>query len=180
MNTTPSSGFLVVLTSSDIANPRNPSYSGVNRIPAYPSDFEEEMPVLDDYVFGSYKNEKSNLIDNYGKARELLKRLRCSPRNFEIIGWCHESEEAFLRSLVPAANTVTHLGADVAVINGDYWSIVDDIPGSSWAISYATLLNDYGLLPSESIALKYLQEYRKHAEADWDCELEVGTVLRID
>jgi hypothetical protein len=169
-----------VLTSSDVPNPRNPSYSGVNRIPAYPSDFQEENPVLDDYVFGCYKNEKSNLIDNYGKARELLERLHCSSRNFEIIGWCHESDKAVLHSLVPPANTVTHLGADVAVINGDYWSIVDDIPSSPWATSYVTLLNNYGLLPSESIALKYLREYRKHAEADWDCDFEVGTVVRIE
>jgi hypothetical protein len=179
MSITQHTGFLVVLLSSESPNGRNPRYCGVNRIPAYPTDFPQETLVIDDYVFGAYKNLNSNLIDDFSQARELLERFCDSPREFELIGWCRESEIARFSALAPAVSSFSLLGSDVAVVGGDYWSIVEDIPESRWADKYVDRLNEYGLLPGEVVAMSYLNEYRQHAEADADCDFEVGSVLRI-
>lgn len=178
MTITKHKGFLVVLQCNS-NNPKNPRYSGVDRIPAYPSSVAIENSALDDYVFGNYKSLASNLIDQYAAAQDLLQRLDISPRQFEIIGWCRESSIGRFESELPTIIQPTVLGSDVAAISGDYWSIVEDISSSPWANAYAVALNEYGLLPNERLAIQYLRDYRKHAEADWDQAFEVGSVIGL-
>ena len=74
-------GFLVVV--AEPRDPRNPRYRGVNTVPAYPSDHAEEDAALDDYVFGKYKDDDSNLIPDYPRVLDLWQRLAPSPRRFE-------------------------------------------------------------------------------------------------
>lgn len=172
------SGFLVVLQTQPKASARNPLYSGVDRIPAYPSGVAEESDALDDYVFGPYKNQSTNLIDDYFQAYSLLERFQSSPRRFEIIAWRGRSAVESFASRIPSTVRLIALGTDVAVVDADYWSIVDDIPPSSWADAYVAELNEYGLFPDEEIAKRYLSQYQERAEADADFDFDIGTILR--
>jgi hypothetical protein len=49
-------GYVVVALEPDYLSDLNPRYMGIDRIPAYPSSVPEELPILDDYVFGGYKD----------------------------------------------------------------------------------------------------------------------------
>ena len=173
------SGFLVVLAATKDINTRNPKYVGVDRIPEYPSKFSEEEAALDDYVFGDYKNIDTNLIPDYSKAYELWQRLAISRRQYEILMCCSGPSDPLAISIPAAAASVVPLGYDVAAIQSDCWSIVDDFASGSWAERYRTLLNEYGLFDARENAERYLKEYQAHGEPDNDAGFAILFVLSV-
>ncbi|MCC7083840.1 MAG: hypothetical protein IT427_02405 [Pirellulales bacterium] len=184
MSANSSSGFLVVLADSGYRNALNPKYMGVDRVPPYytagqANPYPEETAVLDDYVFGDYKDEKSNLIIDYSKALELWQRFKISRRPYEILLCCFGLDDATLANVEASNATIVSLGYDVAGISGDGWSIVEDIPSGEWAKVYSQALNENGLFKTRMEAERYHKEYRDHQEADWDCPFEVVFVVRI-
>ena len=174
-------GYLVVLKTpecqSEAGKRLNPRYAGVNRVPAYPSDYREEQSALDEYFFGNFKSMETNLIPELSSAGHLLKMLSASPREFEIILCCagptSKDFQAFRRE------QILGLGYDVAVVQGDCWSIVSDFTESDWSRSFLRRLNEFGLFTDRADALNYLREYRAHGEADADMPFEVTYVARV-
>ena len=169
----------MVRSPNDIS-PKNQNYQGVSRIPAYPSDFEEENPILDDYVFADYKSLDTNLIPTYDKAVELWKRLSISRRQFDVIAWCVNEDDPLLETVSQAGARWKPLGFDVAGIGGDHWSIVEDSSIQPWARRFLRVLNDHGLFEDREIADEYLREYIRNREADWDIGFQVGLVVQVE
>lgn len=119
-------GFLIVPVEKEgpLEPDPNQLYQGVGRLPAQPSDFEEESEALEEYVFGDYVDDDATVIPTLQKARELLFLFANSPRDFEIL-YCEA--DVFADDLEDEAE-YRLLGFDVAGITGDCWSIVDDFP----------------------------------------------------
>ncbi len=176
MNEISASGFAVVLSSNEGPSTYNPRYRGIGRMPSYPTEYIEEAPVLDDYVFADYKSLETNLIPTYARAVELWERLRISRREFDLLAWCSGPNDAFLTHFSAQKRI---LGYEVAGISGDYWSIVDDIPSTTWTERYRQQLNSNGLFDDRSVAEAYLSDYRQRQEADWDSAFEVGLVVQV-
>jgi hypothetical protein len=178
---TSSTGYLVVLKTPEWPPSwgarLNDRYSGVDRVPAYPSDFPEEAAALDDYVFGHLKSEDTNLIPDLASATDLLNRFSSSPREFEIILCCPGPDSPEYQALLQAGRAVP-LGYDVASF-GDYWSIVDDFASGQWATQFLTRLNEHGLFREQRDAEDYLRAYRQHQEPDADASFEVVFVARV-
>ena len=173
-------GFLVVLPEpefrGEVGRSINPRYSGVDRVPTYPSKYREESTAIDEYVFGDFKDMESNVIPSLPKALDLLKMFSASPRTFEVIFCCDGPDAESLQRL--NKDKIVHLGYDVAVVTGDGWSIVDDFSGSEWAAHFAERLNQNGLFAARSDAESYLREYRRHSEPDHDMDFDVVYVVR--
>lgn len=155
----------------------NPRYSGVNRIPMYPSKYAEEATALDDYVFGNMKSASTNLIPDLTTAADLLERLSPSPRKYEILLCCPGPDEKACQTLKP--DEVVPLGYDVALVKGDGWSIVADFAFGEWAKAFLTRLNEHGLFRNRSDAEDYLRAYRDQQEPDADMPFEVVFVARV-
>lgn len=134
--------------------------------------------MLDDYVFGNYKDAATNLITDYRRARELCQRLEASPREFEVLAWCLGVDDPIL-STVPNRNCLKVLGFDVAVVSADCWSIVEDMPETTWAQPYQEMLNANGLFDERTIADEYLKKYRALGEADYDSDFQIGFVVQV-
>jgi hypothetical protein len=178
---TSSTGYLVVLKTPERqpggGSRLNDRYSGVNRIPAYPSAFPEEAVALDDYIFGTLKSENTNLIPDLASATDLLNRFSGSPREFEIILCCPGPHSKEYQALQP--NLAVPLGYDVALVKGDGWSIVDDFASDQWATQFLTRLNEHGLFREQRDAEDYLRAYRQHQEPDADMPFEIVFVARV-
>lgn len=174
------SGFLVVARipecRGEAGKELNPRYSGVDRVPAYPSTREDENDALDAYVFGDFKDGDSNMISEYGKALELLRMFPTSSDRYEVILCCEGGTSQAIHKLTPVRSKP--LGYDVAVVRGDYWSVVNDFCGSQWAAPFVAKLNENGLFGTREVAETYLQHYVKHKEADWNMCFDVVFVLR--
>jgi hypothetical protein len=151
---------------------------GIDRVPAFPSKRDIENSVLDAYVFGSYKDRTTNLIPDYGRALELWQRLSASDRRFEVL-WCSTDPSIPTPDSPSPRMAYDPLGFDVSAIGGDYWSVVDDISRSEWAVRFVSLLNQNGLFQARDDALAYLDEYVRNREPDWDSGLRVVFVARI-
>ncbi len=91
---------------------------------------------------------------------------------------CSGPESEALRDL--SAGAVAPLGFDVAVLQGDYWSIVGDFSRSAWARRFRERLNPYGLFANANDAGRYLYEYKHRNEPDSDMALEVVYLARVD
>lgn len=175
-------GFLVVLSRSQYTevpvSTTNPRYSGIDRVPPYPSEYDEENSVLESYVFGEYKDEKSNLIPTFMRALELHHALsRVSKRSFEIILVCSGPDSELIASHIEVVDQ--QLGFDIASVQSDYWSIVDDFSKSKWAFRYKSTLNEFGLFSERGDAEEYLNEYRSRQEPDKDSPFEIFYVVQI-
>lgn len=172
-----SAGYLVVLPPRGGAGALDGGYEGVDRVPAYPGDTAEETQVLDSYVFGDYKDSRTNLIPSLEAAEDLSARLSRTGREYEVLVCCEGPESELVRSVEPAR--VEHLGFDVAAVQADYWSIVDDFSTSPWTEQLRSGLNEHGLFQTERDAARYLREYKRRNEPDSDSPLEVVYVARI-
>jgi hypothetical protein len=172
-------GFAITLVIPERVSDANPRYRGIDCSPAIPSQIPEESAALHDYVFGEYKSEDSNLISTIELAMDLWTRLSASPRQFEIVGWAPTEDDFRLTNLLPRDGTCVVRGYDVANISSDYWSIVHDLPRCPWTSRYLSTINNWGLFQSREAAARYLEEYRRRREADWDCAFEVGCVSGI-
>jgi hypothetical protein len=170
------SGFLVVFSSAPDVSPRR-RYAGVNRVPPYPAASDTEAEAMEEYVLGDVKDVNTNLIPSLQEAVRLCHRLSRGGRRFEII-YCgyvgSESPPADLRM-----RSAHHLGYDVAVVQGDYWSIVRDLPPTAWVQEFRLRLNENGLFGIRNDAETYLREYRAHREADHEMPLDVVSVSRV-
>jgi hypothetical protein len=172
-------GFLVVRSQPDSSG--NPlRYCGVDRVPPYSphetADGPHEQAVLEQYVFGEYKDEATNVILSFERALQLFRSFSSSRHKYEIV-FCSESEQ-ILPNLGPDLR-VEPLGYDVAAVRGDYWSIVDDFSPSEWASLYRRQLNEFGLFRGKQEARAYLMEYRERGEPDGDFAFDVVHVARI-
>ncbi len=170
------SGFLVVLEPK-VSRNTGKLYAGVGRVPPYPSNEPAQEPAMDEYVFGGVKDPDTNMIPSLGAAVRLCNMLNCGSRRFEII-YCRDGDQPFPRSELEI-ETAEPLGYDIATVRTEYWSIVDDISPSDWAIPYRRLLNSSGLFYSRTDAEDYLRDYRAHKEWDADFPFEVVEVIRI-
>ena len=170
------SGFLVV-----VADARNRAtggpYAGVCRVPYYPPDDVREERAMDEYVFGDFKDDDTNLIPSLEAAVKLCGMLRSGGRQFEII-YCRDAEQPVPLSQM-GIGSVQSLGYDVAGIRWNYWSIVEDFSIGDWAIPYHKRLNPNGLFGEKSDAEAYLRDYRAHRDHDWDSGFNIVEVLRI-
>lgn len=129
---------------------------------------------IDDYVFGHFKDAATNVIPDRVAACHLLRRFN-RDRAFELIH-CAWGESMNARLTRPEQ---TVLGYDVAVITGDYWSIVDDFSTSDWASSFKSKLNQSALFQSIASAETYLDLYRANDEPDADMPLDVIRVSSV-
>jgi hypothetical protein len=169
-----SDGYLVVLKKGEYRSPRNPDYHGSDDVPAYPSKLREEEQAMDRYVFGDFKHSDVNLIPTQQRAEELLALFAGSPREFEILRCVLVSPDA-------PTPTPRHfpLGYDVAVINGDGWSIVKDFPDDPRISRFANKLNRNGLFDNAQDAFSFREQYIAHRLADYDMEFEVVYCERV-
>ncbi len=174
------SGFLVVLRDSGYTNSFNPKYHGVDRVPPNSSAIPQEQSAIDDYVFGDYKDIDSNLIPEFAKAYELWQRFGDSPREFEIVACCRDPDDPLLTTIPSGTSRTLSLGYDVAGLNGDCWSIVEDFARSEWARHYHLLLNDNGLFDVKTDAENYLEEYKRNCETYHDAGFVVVFVVSIE
>lgn len=172
-----SAGFLVVLVTERDGDDGSATYQGVDRVPAYPSNNAEETKALDFYVFGDCKDPRTNLIPSLDKATDLLGRLSRSDRKYEVVVCCEGPNSEALITIRP--DCVEHLGYDVAAIQSDYWSIVDDFSKRSWAERFRVDLNEHSLFREERLAEQYLREYKHRNEPDSDSPLEVIYMARL-
>ncbi len=178
---TASTGFLVVLETPEFRGEAglrlNPRYAGVNRVPTYPSQYSEEAAALDDYIFGNVKSEITNLIPDYATAVDLMQRLSCSGRRYQLLLCCPGPNENGCEII--KLNEATALGYDVALLKGDGWSIVGDFSSGEWAKGFLPQLNENGLFRHQSDAERYLHAYREHHEPDAEMPFEVAFVVRV-
>lgn len=167
-------GFLLV-RSPECDQPDSSSqptiYRGIDRVPPYPSDDETERAAVEQYVFGEYKDDDTNLIPTLDSALLLYSLLQPSRYRYEIL-LCG-SDSHVVHGIDLEGLDVEHLGYDVAVVRGDYWSIVGDFSQSDWARPFRNQLNNYGLFSQKEDAVEYLREYQRHGEVDADMLLEV-------
>ncbi len=171
-------GFLVVRKrlSEVESNPLNPHYMGVMRIPPMSNPLESMSDTMWKYVFEGVKNEETNLIDDMGRAREILVGLEKEGEDVEIIYVTEKPEKGGYCRLKEG---MEGLGWDVAGVGGDYWSIVADMSDRPWAKPFWSLLNRNGLFPERRVALEYLEQYRKNRDPDWDSLFDVVFVGRV-
>ena len=173
-------GFIVVLDQpeerGEVGKSVNPRYSGVDRVPSYPSDYGEESDAIDKYVFGDFKDTESNVIVSLDEALELLRMFSASPRHYEIIFCCDGPESVALREL--GREKIVCLGYDIATTRGDGWSIVGDFCAGEWAARFAERLNEHGLFNTRSDAESYLREYKRHRGPDHDMPFCIVYVAR--
>lgn len=172
-------GYLVVLRVPEYQsdNRANPKYSGVNRVPAYPSNYPQEEAALEEYFFGNTKSIESNLIPEFLVAVQLMNKLVGSPREFEVLLCCTGPESELYLSFRP--DQIIGLGYDVAAISGDGWSIVSDFAMGDWSEPFLHRLNEFGLFNSRDEALNYLRMYRNRSEPDADMPFEIVYVARV-
>lgn len=174
-------GFLIVRSvDASLAEDNRSSrsrYSGVDRVPPYPSDDDCEKDAIEDYVFGDYKNQTTNLISSLDRALQLYRSLSGSKYKYEIL-FCSEGPDAVNR-MEEEHLKIEHLGFDVASLRTDYWSIVADFSRNEWALHFLNALNEFGLFRGRSDAEAYLREYRKHDEPDSNSLFIVVYVCRI-
>jgi hypothetical protein len=171
------SGFQIIVDSN--RGQKNPRYAGIGLVPSVPSGLAEESAVLDEYVFGDYKDSDSNLIPAFARAVELLSQLKRSPRIFSLVTWSSGPDDPFLKAAVPRSASLVHRGFDVANVATDCWSIVQDLPVGEWVARHSSSLNEFGLFPDHRVAAQYLDEYRRRREADWDCAFQIGLVSGV-
>ncbi len=164
MTATTATGFLVVCSTWEpFTNNRNPRYKGVGRIPAYPSEYREEDQANDDYVFGGFKDDETNLIPTFARANELLSRYARSPRSFDLVYCSPEPVPAEQQAaLIGPDRRLVSLGYDIAsIIDSDYSSIVEDFELGEWALPYLEKLNEHGLFANQQDAVDYVAGYPK-------------------
>ena len=174
------SGFLVVEVPHDLERFRHrpTPYEGVDRVPAFPGRTAEETNALDAYVLGDVKDQTTNLIPSLEVAEALAARLAgLGERRYEVILCCAGPHAEPIESI--NQQRVERLGFDVAAIEADYWSIVDDFSRSAWARKFRSLLNENGLFDRERDAVAYLREYKHRREVDGDSPLRVVFVARV-
>jgi hypothetical protein len=174
------SGYLVVLalpeTTGALEKRRSVRYAGVDRIPAYPTKYSEEVVALDDYVFGGVKSDTDNVIPSFALAYSLWTKFTSSPRKFDVI-FCCGSPEHLAADI--CSDKLMPLGYDVATIRGDAWSIIHDCPSGDWTNSYVDRLNKFALFDNAHDAMQYLNDYKLRGEADSDMNLEAIFVFRV-
>lgn len=175
-------GFLVVLATESKGespeNQPNERYVGVGRVPSWPTDYPEEEDAMWDYVFNDDFKDETNLIPSLDKAMELHMRLSQRKRKFEIIFCCHGPDSNDMRRL--GSKKIEHLGYDVTgIVDGDYYSIVDDFSRNDWAVTFRARLNKFGLLGDRRDAEQYFEGYRSHGEPDADVDFDIVYVVRI-
>jgi hypothetical protein len=164
-------GFLVVLrTPRDSLGARNARYRGIDRLPPY-SPSNSVPDVLDDYVFGKYKDE-SGLIPNLSLAKDLLSRFSAHHEALEII-YVREYEEGNEK-----LHDFPFLGFDIAG-QAPFWSVVGDLPQDQEIDATLKLLNEHGLFHTADDARSYLQEYRTKWLADPDLELSLWEIYLV-
>lgn len=174
-------GFLVV-RSADPDRPRDnagiPSrYSGVDRVPPYPTDDPDEQEPIEQYVFGEYKDKATNLIPSFDSTVRLLRSLSSRKHKYEIL-FCSENGDV-VPNIEQVGLKVERLGYDVAAVRSDYWSIVGDFSRSEWASRFRNCLNESGLFRQRADAEAYLTEYRDRGEPDGDSPFDVVFVARV-
>lgn len=174
-------GFLVVRTVQPerpgVSSSLRSRYLGIDRVPPYPADDENESEAMDQYVFGGCKDDTTNLIPSLDVAVRLQHALSASKYTYEIL-FCCEDREASSR-IERDVVALEHLGYDVATVRGDYWSIVAEIPPTEWALRFRSCLNEFGLFDHRSDADAYRAEYRRRSEPDSDAPLDVVYVARV-
>jgi len=176
-------GFLVVLAKeikgeSPETQPNNRyRYSGVGRVPALPTDYQEEEDAMWDYVCNPDVKDETNLIPSLDKAEELHKRLSQGRRKFEIVFCCQGPDSGDLRRI--ESRKIEPLGYDVVTISACYWSLVEVFCRSDWATTLKARLNEFGLFNNRRDAEQYLEGYRSHGEPDSDADFDVVYVVRI-
>ena len=148
-----------------------------DRVPPYPTDDENEQDALEQYVFGDYKNDATNLISSFDSAVRLYLLLSLSKHRYEILCCCKDPE--VVRSVERDSVEIEHLGYDVAAVRRDYWSIVADLPQKSWTSRFRNRLNGFGLFARRADAETYLREYRDRGEPDSDSPFDVVYVARV-
>ena len=164
-------GYLVVLVEPDYKSKLNNSYEGIDRLPPYPSLFEQEQEAMELYVFGDYKNEY-NVITSLDKAMDLKQQFSESPRKFEIL---FSRNHTFGQ---PLSSNHVFIGYDVAGI-GDFWSIVGDYPPHPQIKKYLTSFNRFGLFKEPSVAIEFLHEYKNLKLADYDINFHVFEMFKV-
>lgn len=176
-------GFLVVRSvDPDRAGDkgfRHSRYSGVDRVPPYPADDENEQHSVEDYVFGDYKDEATNLIPSFDSALRLHCALSSGGHKYEIVFCCEDSDSDAVHRIERNGLKIEHLGYDVANLRGDYWSIVGDFSRSAWASHFRGGINEFGLFRRRADAEAYLKEYRDRGEPDSDSSFDVVYVVRV-
>jgi len=174
-------GFLVVRSveaagGREVKSPRS-RYHGVDRVPPWPTDDEGEQDAVDQYVFGQYKDDATNLIASFAAAVRLQRLFSSSRYNYEILFCCAEPED--VRTITERVVEIEHLGYDVAGIGGDYSSIVADFSPSNWASHFRKRLNAFGLFSRRGDAEAYLRQYRDQREPDSEFPLDIVYVVRL-
>jgi len=164
-------GYLVVLASKSryLQNPLNTKYKGVDRLPPYSPNIQEDKQALDAYVFGDFKDD-TGVIPQYDKAKQLLDLFGESRHKFEII-YCESVSAAGVTS--NRKGDLRFLGHDVAASGGGFWSIVGDFPVEKEMRHFLEALNESGLFNASSDAEAFLQEYCTRKLADYDSALEI-------
>jgi hypothetical protein len=174
-------GFLVVrsveLASRHADRSLRSAYHGVDRVPPWPADDESERDAIEQYVFGDYKDDATNLIPSFDAAAKLQRLLSSSERSYDILFCCEDPQG--VRNITQRGVDIEHLGYDVAGISGDYWSIVADLSRNDWASRFRKSLNEFGLFSRKADAEAYLREYRDRREPDSDSPFDVVYVVRV-
>lgn len=179
-------GFLVVLQVPEwpeyVAPGLPDNYRGVCRTPPAPHpgetpEYPEEAEAFEADMLEDYNDDETGLIPSYERAVELYRLFSRSPRAYEIV-YCCEGPEG-LADLPADRVEAEVLGYDVAVMPGDLWSIVLDVPSSDWTAPFRARLNQYWLFDNREDAEKYLQRYREEEEHDWDLPFQVVLVSRV-
>jgi hypothetical protein len=169
-------GFLVVLQDNGRGVGQSVrTYQGVDRVPPYPSPFPEEEEAMDEFVFSDAKDPQSNLIPRFERALEIYRGLSIGRRRYEVILCCQGPDSP----LAKGRYRVDPFGYDVAAIQADYWSIVDDFCASDWAREFQARLNEHGLFTNRQDAEVYLAEYQQRREVDDDSPFQVTFVCRV-
>jgi len=166
-------GFLAVLRfPKDASMSRNTHYRGIDRLPPYSPNSPGSQDVLDDYVFGKFKDE-AGLIPNLSLAQELLRRFSGSDQEFEII-YVREYEGG------PDARgpDLRFLGYDVAG-QSPFWSVVGDLPEDEEITTFSELLNGHGLFDSVGKAAGYLERYRSRWLEDKSLQLSIWEIYVV-
>jgi hypothetical protein len=169
-------GFLVVLAEARNRRTGRP-YSGVARVPTYPTEVPGEESAMDEYVFGGLKDPDTNVISSLNAAVRLCKVLGRAGRRYEII-YCRDADQP-IAGFGEEIDSAEHLGYDVATVRTECWSIVEDFAHSDWAKPYRRRLNRNGLFAERADAEAYLREYRAHSEPDADFPFDVVEVIKI-
>lgn len=151
-------------------------YCGVDRVPVYEVGHERRT-AMERFVFGNMRDKNTNLITSFSDAIELRNALVESGEEYEVLFCCENKDEAMAGKEPGEARL--GLGFDIAVLRGDYWSIVGDMAPGLWAERFRCLLNEHGLFDQREDAERYLVEYRMHGEADSEYPFQVLFVARV-